>query len=163
MTTTAVQTTVDNSPAAAAPGMLYDSSMFKDVVTCRALEDIPFGCYVRIVGSTCEIPDSTGEVTADDGGIAVHSQEFATEGGYKTGDLVNVMRAGRIWVTTEDTCADGISPFIRFTTNAALIQGGIRGADADTAKAVQKPGVTIYRGNGGAGLAVLMLNGRVTG
>jgi hypothetical protein len=162
MTTTQVQTTVDLAPQLGAAGMMYDSSSFKDVVSCRAQEDIPFGAYVRIIGGDCELPDTTGEVTADDGGIALHSQEFATEAGYKAGDIVNVMRVGRVWVTTEDAAAAGASPFIRFTTNVAP-NGSIRSADADTGKAVQKPGVTYYRGNTAAGLAVLMLNGRVTG
>jgi hypothetical protein len=162
MSTTQVQLTVDNQPALGAPGMLYDASYFKDVVSCRALVDIPFGAYVDIIGNTCELPTTTGKVTGNDGGVAIQSQEFATEAGYKAGDLVNVLRVGRIWVSTEDANADGSSPFIRFTANVAPV-GSIRGTDADAGKAVQKPGVTIFRGNAAAGLAVLQLNGRVTG
>ncbi len=166
MPDTSVQTSVVNAPAVGQTGMLYDSDGQKDVVSCRAQEAIPFGSYVRIIGGDCELPDSTGEVTGDDGGIALHSHEFAsgaggTGGGYAAGDIVAVLRSGRVWVSTEDALANGASPFLRFTTNGALVQGGIRGADADTARAVQKPGITCYRGVGAAGLAVLQLNGRV--
>jgi hypothetical protein len=161
MSLTSVQTTITNDPTIGAPGMLYDSEGQKDVVSCRAQEAIPFGAYVRIIGGECELADSSAEVTADDGGVALHGHNVPTGVGYAAGDMVPVLRSGRVWVTTEDAIANGAQPFIRFTTNSGNVQGNWRGADADTARAVQKPGITMYRGNGAAGLAVVQLNGRV--
>ncbi|MDB4995195.1 MAG: hypothetical protein JWM74_2627 [Myxococcaceae bacterium] len=157
----AVQTTMTNNPDVGRAGMPYDSSQFQDVVSCRAQEAIPFGAFVRIVGTDCELPDSSGEVTGSDGGVALATQNKATQaGGYAAGDIVPVMRAGRVWVPAEELIAVGTQPFIRFTTNAAKVQGGFA-ATADTARAVQKPGVTVYRGVAAAGLMVVQLNGQV--
>lgn len=160
MALSAVQTTITNEPTIGAPGMLYDSEGQKDVVSCRAREAIPFGAYVRIDGGECELADSTGEVTGDDGGVALHGHALPTGVGYAEGDMVPVLRSGRVWIATEEAIANGVQPFIRFTTNGGNTQGGWRN-DADTARAVQKPGITMYRGNGAAGLAVVQLNGRV--
>lgn len=158
----AVQTSMSNNPDVGRPGMRYDSSHFQDIVSCRAQEAIPFGSYVRIIGGDCELADNTGEVTGNDGGVALATQNKATQaGGYAAGDIVAVMRAGRVWVPTEEAIAVGVQPFIRFTANGAgKVQGGFLNT-ADTARAVQKPGAVMYRGVAGAGLAVLQLNGQV--
>jgi hypothetical protein len=158
----AVQTSMTNNPDVGRPGLPYDSSHFQDVVSCRAQEAIPFGSYVRIIGGDCELADTTGEVTGSDGGIALATQNKATQtGGYAAGDIVPVMRAGRCWVPAEEAIVVGTQPFVRFTANGAgKVQGGFA-ATADTAKAVQKPGLIVYRGVAGAGLMVVQLNGNV--
>ncbi len=162
MTTTCVQTSVDNAPAVAAAGMLFDSSAFKEVRSVRATEDIPFGAWVAIEGEEGSLPALTGDVTALDGGIALHSQEFATEEGYKEGDMMAVLTTGKVWVSTETTVAAASTPEIRFTANTTPTRpiGGIL-EGTDSGKAVARPGVTIYRGNASAGLAVLQLNGNI--
>jgi hypothetical protein len=152
-----VQTSVDASPAVGLAGMPYDSSHFQDVVSCRAQEAIPFGAWVRIIGSDCELPDSSGEVTAGDGGVALATHNAATGGvGYAAGDIVPVMRVGRVWISTEEAIAVGAQPFIRFTANAGRQNGFLN--TADTARAVQRTGVAMYRGVAAAGLGVLQIN-----
>lgn len=163
MTTTAVQTAVDNAPAIGVPGMLYDSSTAKDVVSVRATADIPFGSWVAIdEDGEGYLPALTGDVTDTDGGIALHSHEYATGGGYKQGDIMAVIKTGRVWVYAEETVEASSSPTVRFTANTTPTRpiGGIL-AGTDSGKAVARKGVTVYRGNAGAGLAVLQLNGNI--
>lgn len=148
-----VQTTFNQDPAIATPGMLYDSAP-NDIRTCIAQEDIPYGAGVRIDGQYCELPDSTGEVTGNDFGVAVHDVS-GKAGGYKAGDTVPVLVRGRVWVLTEQGLANGARPFVRFAGTGA--KGAWRN-DADTAAAVQPTHVRTYRGVGAAGLAVLQLD-----
>ncbi len=163
MTTTCVQTSVDTAPAIGAPGMLYDSSAFKDVRTVRATVDVPFGAYVAIdEDGDGFLPGLTGDVTGLDGGIALHSQEFATEVGYKAGDLMSVMTTGKVWVAFETLIEAGASVDVRFTANTAPTRpiGGVL-FGTDSGKAVARPGLTAFRGTTAAGVGVLQLNGNV--
>lgn len=158
----AVQTTLTQEPAIGRAGMIYDSGP-KDVITCIAQEAIPFGSVVRISTQYCELPDSSGEVTAGEMGVAVEGPVLASGVGYAIGDLVPVMRQGRIWVNTEQAVAAQADPFVRFAAGAGgSAKGAIRN-DADTATAVAPSGISVYRGNTGAGLAVLQLNYPGTG
>lgn len=155
--TQAVQTTVSLEPAIGAPGMIYDSGVFHDIQSYIAQEDIPFGSYVRISGQYCELPDNSGEVTGK-GGVAVKGDVTATGNGWKQGDVVPVMTTGRIWVLTEEAIASNAQPFVRFTPKTGPVRpaGGWLNS-ADTASAVQPTNVHMYRGVGGAGLAVVEL------
>lgn len=164
MSLTAVQTSVDNAPQFGQPGMPYDSSLFQDVVSKRAVQDIPAGAYVQIVGGDCDLPGLTGEVSGGDGGVALSSHEKATGVGYKAGDMVPVMRVGRVWVYSETAATDAATPYIRFTANTAPtrpIGGFLNGADSG--KAVQRTGITVVRGIGAAGNIVIQLNAGAAG
>lgn len=151
---TAVQTTITNDPAIGMPGMIYDSEDH-DSISCVAQEDIPFGAVVRVSGQYCELPDSSAEVTTGEVGVALHDP--VKVGGYKTGDIVAVMRRGRVWVATEQAVAAQADPFVRFAAGAGGANKGAIRNDADTATAVAPAGMSVYRGVGGAGLAVLQL------
>lgn len=152
-----VQTTFTQDPAIGAPGLIYDGGSFHDIVSLIAQEDIPFGTFVRISGQYCELPDATGEVTGNPGGVAVADASHSTTSGYKAGDIVAVMKTGRIWVATEQAIAAGAAPFVRFGSGAGGTQKGAWRNDADTATAVQPTNVHMFRGVAGAGLAVVEL------
>jgi len=152
-----VQNTITSEPAVGRAGMPYDSGPH-DVISCIAQEDIPFGAYVRVSGGNCEIADDTGEVTAGEGGVALRVPTKVTGQGHKQGDLVPVMRQGRVWVDAEQGIAAQANPFVRFVAGAG---GTVKGAwrnDADTASAVAPSGISVFRGSAGAGLVVLQLN-----
>lgn len=160
---TAVQTTVVSDPQVGFSGGIYDSGE-KDVISCIAQGPIAFGQFVKISASNCIVPALTGDVTGYDGGIALadpvkasSGSSSAPVGAYAAGDIVQVMRRGRVWVSTEGALAAQARPFVRFTVNGGLVPGGIR-VDADAGKAVQPTGVRVYRGVAAAGLAVLQLD-----
>ncbi len=160
---TAVQTTINFDPAVGVAGMLYDTSSDNEVLSVIASEDIPFGSYVKIAGQYGELPDNAGEVTAGLGGVAVWDQTKAVDNlglglgaGYKSGDIMNVLVRGRIWVTGETTLANQSIPFVRFTANGGT-QNGWR-LDADAGKAVARPGIMVYKAGAANGLAVVMVN-----
>jgi hypothetical protein len=159
-----VQTTITAEPAIGAPGQIYDSGPFHDIVSLIATEDIPFGCAVAINGMYCELPDSTGEVTGQIGvavkdaskpGPGVYTPSL---GGYKAGDVVFVMKTGRVWVATETALANGAAPFIRYAAGAGGTQQGAWRNTIDTTTALQPTsGVHVYRGVAAAGVAVIEL------
>lgn len=149
-----VQTTFLSEPAVGRAGMLYDSGP-NDIVSLIAQEAIPFGSCVRISGQYCELPDTTGEVTAGQVGVAVENPTLPGGVGYAAGDIVSVLIRGRIWVATEQAVAAQANPFVRFGGT------GTKGAwrnDADTANAVQPDNISVFRGNTGAGLAVVQVD-----
>lgn len=159
-----VQTTITAEPAIGAPGQIYDSGPFHDIVSLIAQEDIPFGAAVRINGMYCELPDNSGEVTGQFGVALKDASKPApgvyttTVGGYKAGDVVSVMKTGRVWISSETALANGAAPFVRFAAGAGGSQQGAWRNDADTATAVQPTsGVHVFRGNAAAGLAVIEL------
>jgi hypothetical protein len=155
MTTGAVQTTNVQAPDPGVPGMLYDAAE-ADIVSMIARGPIPFGAYVGPTASGgCALPAAADDISG--GGIALAAPAHATGTGYVLGDAVNVLRRGRVWVTTEGAVTGQTAPFIRYTPSGALTAGGLAGA-VDTGKNVAAKGANFYRGNGTAGLAVLELN-----
>lgn len=132
----AVQTTVASGFAAGRPGKKYDSS-FSDTVTKIAAEAIPFGAWVCFEGNdNCELPDTEGEVTGRQGGVALIDPNKQSGQGYVAGDAVNVLRRGRVYVLSEETnIATGDAVYVRHTAGAGEQKGSFRndadGTDAD--------------------------------
>lgn len=155
MTADPTQLSYADGPAAGRPGLEYDVAPGDDVVSWIADEAIPFGLWVsETVEGHCELPDSTGEVTGNKGGIALIDPAKASGVGYLAGDVVRVKRRGRVWVANEEALAKGDTVFARFGTGAGGSQKGALRNDADTATAVAAVGASVYRG-GGINLAVL--------
>lgn len=127
----AVQIGLVTNPAQAVPGMLVDSQ-FVDVVSKIATEDIPFGVAVAINGDNCELPDTSGEVTGvagiaildpnkPSGGSQVNGGTMT--GGYKTGDIVAVLRRGRVWVQVANAVTAGSNVQVRYAGTAVVSKG----------------------------------------
>ena len=150
-----VQTTVTNFQPAGAPGMLYDNAQ-NDIVTCIATEAIPFGADVVINGTTCSLPAAAGDVTGKNNGVALMTQSLATGIGYAAGMPVPVLRAGRVWVTTEDAAAAGAAVNVRYTV-AVNGKGAFAGAAVASNTAVHQS-AKFFLGNTAAGLAVVQID-----
>jgi len=160
MTITAVQTTMTTTPAAGAPGMLYDSGDECDIVTKVAAEAIPFGSFVRIAtDGTCNLPDAANEVNVINRGLALHDPGKASGTGYAAGDLVQVMIRGRAWIQAEagQTLAAYSIPFVRQTATPPEALGAFR-SDADTTDATQPLGVHMFAAATSGGLGVVQFN-----
>lgn len=158
-----VQTTISLDPAIGAPGQLYDSGVFHDVVTLWCTEDIPFGAAVKINGMYCSLPAATGDVTGQLG-VAIKDASKPTPGavfgtgGYKAGDPVAVLKTGRVWIATETALANGAAPFVRYAAGGGGTQKGAWRNTIDSTTALQPTsGVHVYRGVAAAGLAVVEL------
>ncbi len=155
---TAVQTSYTELPAAGAPGQEYDCA-FTDKVSWTADEAIPFGAYVvESREGGCELPDSSGEITANKGGIALIDPTIASGVGYQIGDTVTVLRKGRVFALSDEALAKGDTLFVRHTAGAGGSQKGSFRNDADTATAATPTGVSIFKG-GAANVVVLELLG----
>jgi hypothetical protein len=151
-----VQTSVSAKPAVGRPGLELDSSV-NDKVSWIAQEDIPFGRYVvQTTEGYCELPDSLAEITGNDGGVALIDPNLPSGEGYKQGDVVTVLRRGRVWVETEEAVTANSPAFVRAIVTGEEQQGAWR-SDADGTDAVAPNRTSFIKGNSAAGLAVVEL------
>ncbi len=143
---TAIQTSMSAAPARGVPGQEYDAG-FNDVVTKLATEAIPFGVLVACTAAgTCELPDSSGEVTTAGGvGISLLDHNKASQGGYAIGDPVRVLQRGRVFVLAEETITHGDAVYARHTATPPEQKGAFRN-DADTTDATIPPGMRWFQG-----------------
>jgi hypothetical protein len=158
MTLTAVQLTMTTAPAKGAPGMLYDSSEVVDIIEKVAGEAIPFGAFVKIgTDGTCELPDSSAEVTGINRGVALHDPAKASGDGYIAGDLVAILLEGRVWIQPEagETIAAYAVPFVRYTADANPV-GGWR-SDLDTNEAAVPQNMHMFSAATSGGMGVLQV------
>lgn len=151
----ATQLSYSDTPTAGRPGLEYDVSASNDIVSWVADEAIPYGVWVsETVEGHCELPDTSAEITANKGGIALIDPAKASGAAYAIGDVVRVLRRGRVWVSSEETLVKSDTLFARFAAGAGGAQKGSFRNDADTASAATPVGASVYRG-GAANLAVL--------
>lgn len=138
------QTSYVDTPPAGRPGQEYDCA-FTDIVSWTADEAIPFGAFVcETREGGCELPDSSAEITANKGGIALIDPTLASGVGYQIGDTVRVMRAGRAFGLVEETIAKGDACFVRFAAQTGTQKGALRN-DVDTASCVVAPGMSVFK------------------
>ena len=134
------QTSVESQPIGDA-GDQADSGNH-DVISRLAEGDLHFGRY-SVLGTDKDrqgkLPSTAAEITDDKKGLGVvrstHAIESSTSGEprYLDKNMANVMRQGRIHVTTEDAVTPDSDVFVRF-------QGGNEGkfrSDADGGNAAQ--------------------------
>jgi hypothetical protein len=149
-----VQTSFGN-PSPGVPGMLADTGPH-DIITRVAEEALAFGSFVKYDDDSCELPDSSGEVTGNGRGIALVDPTKKSGTGYEIGDLVQILVDGRAWVASENALTALTAPFVRHTAGAGGSTKGAFRSDADTASATQVVGAQVERTNG-SNLAVVAI------
>ena len=89
---------------AAVPGLIEDGQDDVLVVSYVAASAIPYGLGVELdaTGRAVRLPLGTGQNIAQFAGVSVYSPTDEP-GGYQIGDVVRVLRRGRIAVTTTGT------------------------------------------------------------
>lgn len=92
------------------------------------------------IGQGCKHPTSSADVAAGVLGFAVRTGALETRRdsyppSYAPGDMVNIMRAGRIWTKAEVAVTKHDPVYVRVTANGALNTLGAVRNDADTANA----------------------------
>ena len=97
------------------------------------------------IGQGCKHPVSAAEVAAGVLGFAVRTAAMETRRdtyppSYQPGDMVNIMRAGRIWTKSECDVTQHDPVYVRQTANGALSTLGAVRNDADTVAATIVPG-----------------------
>lgn len=148
-----VQTTFSDAPAAGYAGML-DSNVDHDIITMKNAEASAEMAFGRGVVFKTTAPTSDKEAylpsaeTDTPIGIVVHSHNYApawtdvasgtTYGGLgstgvKPGEMINVLRKGRILVVCEDGCKPGDKLWIRaVAAGDPEFLGGLNNADDGT-------------------------------
>ncbi len=157
-----MQTVVNDTPGSAYEGMIADD-MIKDFVSRKAHQSIvtphiPFGkmCVIDSAGTftvdQVALPNAAAEIAAGFlQGIAIAETSKQLDpsvawGHYKAGEMVSVLRKGRIWVVCEQAVtALNAGVFVRHTTPGGappLASLGSFRIDADTANATAMPAGT---------------------
>lgn len=156
------QTTYDAEAAVAFPGLLVDTDAASRSSISRANEEttaVGYGLGVAL-GTDPEVQFELPNLTGFEfGGVLVHShaREDVEAVGPIEGELNELLRKGRIWVTVEETVTTADDVFLRHTDNGGLLQGGWR-TDADTARADQIAQAKWLTGAGAGELAQLEIN-----
>lgn len=158
------QTTYNLEPAVGYHGQEYDCG-FDDHVSAVASEDIPFGSVVvrGVSDAVCKLPAAATDIT-DAGkvlGIAAFDSmlpqaEGATVAGYKAGQRVQIIHAGRVRIKFEDNVVSGGALYVRFQGTGT--KGAIR-SDADTANAALLGQARAWKG-ANAALGIIEINKR---
>lgn len=165
----------EQSPAFA--GMCADLSwgMVKDTfIQGEASAEIPFGAFVvqsaapKLPGTasassaaTAKLPAASGD-NFGGGGVVLHSHWYDKRlqlgtTGVKPGNLLTVVRRGRIWVNAELAVAVTDAVYARYTASGGNVPGNFRN-DADTAKALRLYGCRFITETTAAGLVVLEID-----
>ncbi len=165
----------EQAPAFA--GMIADLSrgaLIDTFIQGEASAEVPFGSFVVLstgttlpgTASAPNVPTGILPAASGDnyghGGVVVHSHWYDKrlqlgEDGVLPGNLISVMRRGRIWVNVEEAVTPADSVFVRYTASGANVPGNFR-TDADTSKALQLYGCRFASITTGAGLAILEID-----
>lgn len=171
------QTTYNQNPDIGEEGEIASNSQYQDVVSAIAddtNDPILFGSFVTVKTAPAggdlpvvELPNASGEVTGvagQAGGVVVRDKTAENSNasaftGYVDGEILSIMRRGRIWVISEDAVsAVGVAAFVRYTKEAPDIVLGKFRTDDDSSKAVALPGARFLTTCDAGGLVLLELS-----
>jgi|JFJP01.1.fsa_nt_gi hypothetical protein len=136
---------------------------FEDVLVDSKFADVdmPAGRFVvrgADVNVGCKLPTaSTDLVLAKNLGITVLNQSSEIDG-YKSLDVVSVIKKGEIMVTVEDAVTAGADVYVRHTAGAGALTVGRFRSDADTNKAVKVDGCRFLKSAGAGELTIIQIN-----
>ncbi len=134
------QTSYSSNMAKGFAGMLADGSR-ADIITMRNVEasaEIAFGLAVKYGGTSDDLGAKLPAAETDKiAGIVVHTHSYNKTNqlgttGVKTGELLNVIRKGRILVTAQTAVAPGDRLWVRAVAGGAEVLGGLEDADDST-------------------------------
>lgn len=149
MSANTVQSSVSVNGRVGIPGMPFsaDPTTYK-TVTRIATVAIAFGSWVAFDGEFCFLASSSAGVAGREGGVAMRSNTFGSEGGYAAGDPVTVMTEGDIWVNCNAGMTAMDRVYVRISTGAG--SGAIGEFASNATGAAYAPGVRIAANNSGA-------------
>lgn len=141
------QTAYDLVPAAAFAGMLADLTDHVIETLVADESDIGFGLAVAQGDddTSCELPDNTGDKIR---GVSMH--KHCETGQYETGEVVSLLRRGKIWVNVDATVTKGGDVYVKHNSS----NGTFLAAD-DAGNASKLAGAVWGSSRTGAGLVVL--------
>jgi hypothetical protein len=165
---------LDSNPGL--PGMVQDGSDVQEVVSYPAAEAIPFGRMLELDsgGTKVQLAQGTGQQIAKPVGVSVYDATkmpgdatlagLGYSSGYSVGDLVKVLRKGRIYAEFSGTTDAALATANvyhsstiatnrgKFTDVAGAAGAGVEVADAVGSKFVKPVNATV------AGLCIVEIN-----
>lgn len=91
------QTTYNQFASVAVAGMLYDGVLNTDKCAYPASEVIPFGRACEVVNGAVRLCQGTTQEVPNLIGVSIYKDAHYA-GGYQIGEMVPLLRKGRIWV-----------------------------------------------------------------
>lgn len=158
-------TSILDNPVVALVGQLADNGSNPDgivsgqVINATIAPGLLAVWHAGDADGTIRAPAATGEVTAfNPRGITIY-EASSPNNPYAIGDMVSLLKRGRIWVAVEEAVTPASTPFVRFAAGGGgTVLGGFR-ASADTATAVALPGAKYLTTQATiGGLALLEVN-----
>lgn len=159
------QTSMTNNPGKAYEGLreAADSDVVVSYVAQAAL-DAGQGVVQGTADNQCTLPAAAGDVTGlPNLGIASYDPSkpnnwpAGVANAYPIGQVVNVLRKGRVWVYVEEAVTPASTPYERHTTGSFTKIGRFR-ASNDTNTAAAFPRARFVTSAGIGGLALLEIN-----
>jgi hypothetical protein len=151
-----MQTAYTTLPALGVPGMPATDGL-KVVRSKIAAGTVRPGQYVVFdTNGKCAHP-AAQPTAATRGGIALRNMYADSDGVYSTGQTVDVLIEGEVWVATETDVAMNGACFVRCVAGVGEELGALR-KDADTSDAFSIPGLYFRLALGAAGISRLEVN-----
>jgi hypothetical protein len=153
------QTTFSTAPGGAKAGMLGNiGDHHIDSMINESGADIPFGIGI-VQGTSYNEAKTPSAATGQILGVVLRSdayQNYSLTGtdGVASGDVMNVLRSGDVWVLPEQTVVPGDPVYCRFTVSSSEELGAFR-KDADSGKAVLVKGLSWVKGGSSSSPALL--------
>lgn len=141
-------TTILDNPVVALVGQVADSGSNQDpggtisgqVINATIAPGLLAVWHAGDADNTVRAPAATGEVTGfNPRGVTIY-EASSPNNPYAIGDVIGLLKRGRIWVATEEAVTPASTPFVRFAAGAGGTVLGAFRASADTATAVALPG-----------------------
>ena len=161
----AVQTSVSNDFPRALAGMTRGTpSRTVERAAASAIQAGVLVCQGATDGA-CKLPANSGDVGK---ALGVAASRVASDSrfpstltagvAWQTGDIVEAIAAGAVWVIVEDAVNAGAACYVRHTANGDLTQLGAFRSDADSSNAAALTGARFLTSTDGAGLALVAIN-----
>lgn len=167
------QTTVTSNPQTAYEGMIDGDQFFSSVVITKIANPsagISAGrglTYVSGSDTKTDLPAASTDITdvTKFQGVSVYAPSItgawplpSTTGIYQQGQLVNILRRGRIWVYAEEAVAITDTVYCRYSSNGGNTILGRFGNTSDSSHAAAVPTARFVTSTTAAGLVLLEIN-----
>ena len=149
--------TLDN--VAVLSGMKWDNAQGQEIVSFIASEAIPAGRMVELASGMVRLPQATGQASKIVG-CALY-QASLPPGGYAAGDVVAIMRKGKVVVDFTGTQVQFAATNVSHSSTVATNRGKLTDAAANGTAGTEiadLTGLIIYKDPSVSGLTVAELN-----
>lgn len=167
-----VQTSVSSNPSAAYEGQIDGDAVYQSMIITKIAN--PSGglsagrglVYVSGSDTKCDLPAASTDITGQGKfqGVAIFNPSIVgswptptTTGIYQQGQLVSILRRGRIWVYVDGAVAITDGVYCRYASGTGTVNGRFFNG-TDTSSCAQVSNARFLTHTSGAGLVLIEIN-----